>query len=212
MVVEELFLSRLSKEMEHQGITTILKQLSVVDITGPLIPHGLSDMCACASDEGKLMNDAFLHKPILHSILNYDHDTMTRILRAHGVKRMTLDAEREFGDSATFNGYSLQDNINVMESDKDFDDVHQLPYEGNDIDDRNVNDDTVVVNIGCNTLTRYHEKMRAAVAEFLSVTEGGVSVESTSKVMDDVLSMLRAASSYCATQGRKSYKKDKHTR
>ncbi len=35
--------------------------------------------------------------------------------------------------------------------------------------------------------------MRAAVAEFLSVAEGGESVESTSKVMNDVLSTLRAA-------------------
>jgi hypothetical protein len=37
------------------------------------------------------------------------------------------------------------------------------------------------------------EIMRAAVAEFSSVAEGGVSVESTSKGMDVVLSMLRAA-------------------
>jgi hypothetical protein len=118
---------------------------------------------------------------------------MTQILRAHGVKCMTLDAGREFGNSATFNGYSQQDNINVMESDNDFDDVHQLPYEGNNINDSNDDDDTVVVNIGCHSLKRYHEKLRAAVAEFLPLAEGGVSVESTSKVMDDVLSMLRAA-------------------
>ncbi len=85
--------------MEHQGSTAILKHLSVVDITGPLLPHGLSDMCPCNSEEGKVMDDAFQHKPILHSILNYDHDTMTHILRAHGVKHMTLDAGREFGSS-----------------------------------------------------------------------------------------------------------------
>ena len=50
---------------------------------------------------------------------------MTQILRAHGVKHMTLDAGREFGNSTTFNGYLQQDNINVMESDNDIDDVHQ---------------------------------------------------------------------------------------
>jgi hypothetical protein len=33
-----------------------------------------------------------------------------------------------------------------------------MPYEGNDINDSNVDDDTVVVNIGCNSLTRYREK------------------------------------------------------
>jgi hypothetical protein len=83
---------------------------------------------------------------------------MTQILKAHGVKHMTLDAGREFGNSTTFNGYLQQDNINVMESDNDIDDVHQLPYEGNDINDSNVDDDTVVVNFGCNSLTRYREK------------------------------------------------------
>jgi hypothetical protein len=67
---------------------------------------------------------------------------MSQILRAHGVKHMTLDAGREFGSSATFNGYSQQDNINVMESDNDFDGVHQLPYENNPINDSNDDDDT----------------------------------------------------------------------
>jgi Asp/Glu/hydantoin racemase len=84
-------------------------------------------------------------------------------------------------------------NIDVMETENDFDNVHHLPYEDNDVDDNNVDDDSDVVNIGCSTLTRYQEKMRAAVVEFLSIAEGCISVESSSKLMDNVLSTLRAA-------------------
>ncbi len=134
------------------------------------------------------MDNMFIQKSILQSILNYDHDTIICILTAHGIKRISLGAGREFGDSATFNGYSQQDNIDLVESDNDFHNLHHLAYE-----DHNVDDERAVVNNGCNTMMTHQQKMRAAVAEFLSVTEGGVSVESTSKVMDDVLSMLRAA-------------------
>jgi hypothetical protein len=134
------------------------------------------------------MDNMFIQKSILQSILNYDHDTIICILTAHGIKRISLGAGREFGDSATFNGYSQQDNIDLVESDNDFHNLHHLAYE-----DHNVDDERAVVNNGCNTMMTHQQKMRAAVAEFLSIAEGGISVDSCSKVMDDVLSILRAA-------------------
>jgi hypothetical protein len=72
-----------------------------------------------------------------------------------------LEAGREFGNSATFNGYLQQDNIDFMESDNDFDNLHHLPYEDSDVDD-----DSAVFNIGCNTMISYQEKIRATLAEF----------------------------------------------
>jgi hypothetical protein len=65
-----------------------------------------------------------------------------------------LKARREFVNSATYNGDLQQDYI-------DFDHLHHLPYEDSDVDD-----DSAVVNIGCNTMITYQEKMRAAFAEF----------------------------------------------
>jgi hypothetical protein len=84
--------------MGHQSIIAILNHLSLVDITGPLIPLIPNDMGACAS-EGKVIDNAFQKKKIF----------ITQILRAHGIKHISLEAGREFGDSATFNSYLQQE-------------------------------------------------------------------------------------------------------
>jgi hypothetical protein len=51
MVVDELLLSWLPKNMAQQGITTILNHMSVVDNSGPLIPVIPNAMAACASEK-----------------------------------------------------------------------------------------------------------------------------------------------------------------
>jgi hypothetical protein len=101
------FYLRYKKDVALQGVTKMFNHLSVVDISGPLfLPLVHSKLSTSTLVVNNSEDHHFLHKPILMSLLNYDHEAMLQILRTYDMQQISQECGREFGDSVTFNGFT----------------------------------------------------------------------------------------------------------